>query len=290
MSKKLSVVVVPLGGRTYLERCLHALQDQSVADQIEVIVPCDDRCEQDVSGVNFVRSAGRHSLAELRATGFHAATAPIVALTEDQCIPDQDWCGNILRAHELNHSVIGGAVDKAQESDTGLNWAVYFCDYSRYANPVCECAVSALTDCNVSYKRDKLNSIASLWEHEFHENVVHKELLKQSKMWISPCIVVRQQRDLSALQAIRERYTFGRLFGRTRAASSSFIKRFLYGIVALLLPLLLTARIARNVFSKKRYRGAFFRSLPWIIVLNIVWSVGELLGSLTGRRSLNETT
>jgi hypothetical protein len=289
MTKKLTVVIVSLAGGEYLQRCLEAVCNQNPSTEIETVVPCDDRfgsiadLQRKFPEAQVLQINGRRTYAELRSAGFLYATAPIIALTEDQCIPDPDWCFRIVEAHVASHAAIGGAVEKyAGAGDSLLSWAVYFCDYSRYANPVAEGVVRHLTDCNVSYKREALESISHIWRQEFHETVVHAALQQQGKeLWLSSKIIVKQQRNMKLNQALRERYVFGRLFGSTRVANRSMQKRIVFAVLALILPLLLTSRVTKNVFEKKRYRNQFLRCLPLIFLFNLFWSVGELVGYLT---------
>ena len=282
-------MIVALVGGDYLERCLKALSVQKEKEMLEVIVPCDDRVEsaallqQKFPDIRFLKLNGRRTYAEFRSAGFLNATAPIVALTEDQCIPEPDWCVRIVRAHETSHAAIGGAVDKfADPAEPLLNWSVYFCDYSRYANPVSEGVVHHLTDCNVTYKREALMSVADIWQQEFHETVVHAALQRQGKeLWLSSQIIVKQQRSMKLAQALRERFSFGRLFGSTRVAHESLQRRIVFAVLDIALPVLLTFRIAKNVVKKKRYRSEFIRCLPLICVLNLFWSFGEFVGYIT---------
>jgi hypothetical protein len=291
MTKKISVVIVSLAGGTYLERCLNAVFRQEEAGEPEIIVPCDSRLElvsewqHRFPQVRFLKLSGKRTFAELRSTGFQNASAGIIALTEDQCIPDPRWCSNVIDAHSLHRAAVGGAVDKQLDpDDSSLNWAVYFCDYSRYSNPISEGAVDHLTDCNVSYDRETLMAISQVWIPEFHETVVHAALQSRGeRLWISPRIVVRQQRKMKLLQALRERYSFGRLFGSTRVRNSPAGIRMLYAVGSILLPALLTIRIAKNVSGKKRYQSEFVGCLPLVILLNTLWSFGEFVGYLTAR-------
>ena len=289
MTKKLSVVIVSLAGGGYLERCLKSLCEQKDREDVEIIVPCDDRftsvtaLQQKFAEAQIIKINGSRTFAELRSAGFLNAKSPLIALTEDQCIPDPDWCSRIIEAHNASHAAIGGAVDKfIGSTESLLSWAVYFCDYSRYANPLSEGVVRHLTDCNVSYKRDALMSISQAWSREFHETVVHGALQKQGKqLWISSGIIVKQQRRMHFIQALRERYAFGRLFGSTRVANGSLQTRIFFAVLSILLPMLLTGRIAKNLFKKKRYRSEFVRCLPLILVLNLIWSFGEFVGYIT---------
>jgi hypothetical protein len=285
----LSAVVVILGGRSYLPRCLDALTQQAGVQGIEIIVPCDERIidvpqlQKQYPAVRFMPVEGRQSYARLRALGVKQAREAIVALTEDHCTPRPDWAAQILKSHAASYAAVGGAVEK-KEPDTALNWAFYMADYARYMNPVPEGRSKHLTDCNVSYKQKALHAIADLWATEFHEPTVHGALLERGEtLWISPHIVVQQQRSVRFGDAVRDRFAFGRLFGSERAAAASAIRRLAYAGFALFLPPLLVGRVARHIIRKHRHAGAFLRSLPAQLLLAAVWSWGELAGYLTGR-------
>jgi hypothetical protein len=286
-ARGLSVVVVMLGGRDYLPRCLDALQRQIGVARPEIVVPCDESvgdlaplCRR-YPDVRFVPVEGRRTYAELRAIGFHQARGAIIALTEDHCSPDPDWCQQILKLHEAAHAAVGGAVDKGP--DGILNWAVYLCDFSRYMNPVTEGQSAYLTDCNVSYKRRALEPLGPLWATEFHETTINWTLAGQGQsLWLSPRVIVRQQRSLTLGYALGERYRFGRLFARTRVAATPWPRRPMYAAGALVLPLVLVARVARNVLVKRRALDRCLLALPAIVLLNTVWGFGELVGYVEG--------
>jgi hypothetical protein len=261
---------------------------------IEVLVPHDDGLE-DLAGlraafpdVRFVAAPGRRTPAELRSLGVSRARGAIVAITEDHCTPDPDWCRNIVEAHASPPAAIGGAVEKAWQAGTAtdsvLSWALYLADWGRYMLPAAEGAVRSLTDCNVTYKRDLLSAVADVWAEEFHEPAVHWALQARGEtLWLSPSIVVRQHRELSLAKALDERYRFGRLFAATRVSARTPLARALYVGTACLLPALLVARAGANVLRKRRFLGRFVRALPALVLLGAAWTYGELMGYLTGR-------
>lgn len=290
----LTVVVVMLGGLSYLPRCLDALEQQVGVARPEIIVPCDASVgdlaplRRRYPEVQFLLVEGRRTYAELRAIGFHRARGTIIALTEDHCSPDPDWCQQILKLHEAAHAAVGGAVDKGP--DGIFNWAIYLCDFSRYMNPVVEGPSAYLTDCNVSYKRRALEPLAPLWATEFHETTINWTLAGRGhSLWLSPRVIVNQQRSLTLGAALSERYRFGRLFARTRVAATPWIRRPLYAAGAVVLPLVLMARVARNVVARRRARDRFLLALPAIALLNTVWAFGELVGYLQGTLRARET-
>ncbi len=285
---RLSVVVVIFGGRAALPRCLDALSNQTGVDDIEIIVPCDkritdlDALRQQYPKAEFLPVEGERVYAELRAIGIKHSHAPIVAITEAQCLPDPTWASQILEAHRLPHPAIGGVVDK--ESGTAVSWAMYLCDYSRYTPPVQEGATDYLTDCNVSYKRAEIDAIADVWPVEFHETSVHWTLMdKGKKLWLSPNIVARHARVLSLGEAIADRYAFGRLFAATRVEAVSPLKRWVYAAASCVLPVLIVWRASANTMRKGRHRPQLAKALPAMILVASVWTIGEFLGYVTGR-------
>ena len=291
LNPELSVVVVILTGRKdCLGRCLTALTEQCLTQSTEIIVPCDESALHLVSlssqfpQVQFLTLKGVSlTYAELRAIGLRKSTGRIVAITEDHCIPGPGWCTQILRAHDAPHAAVGGSVEK-KVPDSSLNWAFYLADYLRYMNPIAVGPTHNLTDCNVSYKRTALDVIAPEWEREFHEPTIHAALRDHGQsLWLEPKIEVFQQRDLSLRAAIRDRYTFGRLFASTRFNELTSARRLLYSLLALLVPVVLVARVTGQISRKRRHVGEFVKALPYLILISIVWAAGESLGYLTGR-------
>ncbi len=286
---ELSVVVVVLEGGGALRQCLEQLERQRVRGGCEIIVPYDQRLQQ-VSGlirefphVSFVPNKGRKTFAELRSVGIRQSRGRIVAVTEDQCRPQDDWCDQVTKGHASPHAAIGGAVEK-QVPDRMLGWAIYFADYVRYMKPMSPTLTGHLTDCNVSYKRSALDVIVKVWEKEFHEPEVHGALQAQGEtLWFEPEMVVYQRRSMNWAEVLNDRWCFGRLFGSRRLIHASALSRMAYGIAALASPLLTVVRVARNVLQKKRCIPQFLWALPALIVLNATWAAGECMGYWTGR-------
>jgi hypothetical protein len=56
----------------------------------------------------------------------------------------------------------------------------------------------------------------------------------------------------------------------------------IHAAACFLLPVILMVRITGWVFSKKRYAGMLFLSLPLILLFTTVWAWGEFIGYLFG--------
>ncbi len=184
-----------------------------------------------------------------------------------------------------------------------MNWALYMADYARYMSPIPEGPLDHLSDCNVSYKRSALQAIGDVWHNEFHEPAVHEALQERGEsLWFSPYVAVQQQRTVGLGEAVKDRYSFGRLFGgerttrgqgagskaqggasRGQKTRSASLRRLIYAGGAIFLPLILVGRVGQHVFRRRRHIGVFFYALPALVLLNLAWAWGEFVGYVTGR-------
>lgn len=285
----LSVVVVALEGGEALRATLAALRTQEpCGGPVEVLVACDETIApapggELADGVRLVRVPGAVSPAEMRAVAVAQTRAPIVALTEDHCVPAADWCARIVAAHRLPRAAIGGAIEK-REPDDSLGWAVYFADYSRYMLPLAAGAAPYLSDCNVSYKREALERVRHRWSTAFHETVVHAALhAAHEETWLDPSIVVHESRQLPLGDLLRDRYRHGRLFAALRSTELGRGRRLTMSAMALGLPVLSVGRIAARTVARRRAAGRLLASLPALVLLSAAWAAGECTGYATGR-------
>jgi Glycosyl transferase family 2 len=301
----LSVVVALISGRRAdLERCLDSLCAQARRNAetfpTEILVPYDDPVAEvtELAGrfpeARFLRAEGLDTRAAragasrehhdtLRTIGLRAARGRVVALTEDHAVASDTWCADMLRLLDEHPEVaaLGGAVEC--RSARLLNQAVYYCDFGRYQNPLPAGPAAYVSDSNVAYRRAALEAVRDAWADDYHETIVHWALVAQGhELWLHPGSVVWQQRgDLTPGLALRERFVWGRSFAGTRVAAAPFARRMAYAAASLLLPALLTLRLARGVVARRRTLGRFAACLPWIVALETVWAAGELCGYLT---------
>jgi hypothetical protein len=300
----LSVVVALVSGKVeHLEACFKALEAQKDPPPMEILVPYD-KAVADVATLESAFPKARFILAEdldtrearrsgasrehhdtLRTVGIRNATGRIIALTEDHAKVSETWCEGIVTALDSHPTAaaIGGAVEC--DSDRLLNWAVYYCDFGRYQNPLPKGPAKNVSDSNVGYRRDALESIRNVWEPDYHETVVHAALVERGhEMWLTPTIVVWQARgELRLKEALRERYVWGRSFAGTRVSGFSVAKRLAYSGFSAFLPFLMTHRLARGAFIRGDHNGTFLKALPLIFLLTTVWAAGEFAGYFTGR-------
>ena len=305
----LSVVVAVVSDTTaratgkHLRPCLESLTSQADPPSLEILVPHYPQMEgiealrTGFPQVRFLEIAGlkrytgapgnREHHNELRAHGVAAARGKLIALIEDHGVADTNWCRGIVEAHAATPAAaVGGAIEN--RIDRALNWAVYFCDFGQYGNPVPPGDAAAASDANVSYKRAALESVRGVWEEVFHEGAVNHALrLRGERLILAPELVVSQNRfGLDLGTAVKERYIWGWSYGAGRKLAG--ISRLIWAGLAPALPLLIVARIGSGAAARKRHLGAFLRSSPLVILMAAAWCWGEMIAYLTGARIAEE--
>jgi hypothetical protein len=301
----LSVVVAIVSDTTdhpdasHLEPCLAALMQQVGAPAMEIIVPYHPsvdgiaRLRHQYAAVRFLevadlrtytgRGGSREHHDELRARGLALACGSIVALIEDVGIPPPDWSARLVEAHQGPFGGVGGAIENG--IDRPLNWAVYFCDFLRYQNPLPGGESTIASDANVSYKRAALEAIRPVWQEFFHEASVNGALrARGEKLALAPHAVLYQHRQgLRLKAALKERFVWGRSYAATRAALAGTSRRVFWAVLSPLLPGLILARMTLLAWKKRRTLAAFLKALPLTAALTLSWSWGEFVGYVTGR-------
>lgn len=299
---RLSVVPALISGKKDdLRRCLRALHDQSVRVPVEIVVPYDAPCAEvatlasEFPDVRFVRADGLDTAAAragasrehhdtLRTIGLRAATGDVVALTEDHAHAARTWCEEMVAALERHPraGAVGGAVEC--DSEHLLNWAVWFCDFGRYQNPLAEGPAPFVSDSNVAYRRTALEAVAASWADDYHETAVHEAMVAAGlDTCTTPRVVVWQARSgLSLGEALRERFVWARSYAGTRARLVGG-RRWILAFLTPALPLVMTWRLFDVTRRRGRNRGRFLRALPLILLLQTRWAMGELVGYVTAR-------
>ncbi|MFN8004702.1 MAG: glycosyltransferase [Acidobacteriota bacterium] len=294
------IVAVIAGGQDAMTTCLTQLEPHVRGRNMECLAPYDARLDgvpalaARFPWVRFIDARGQVDASKfgdssrehhdiLRAIGLNQARGRLIALLEDHGTPSPDWLPAVLEAHRGPEAAIGGAVENGL--DRPLNWAVYYCDFGRYQNPVPEGPAEFLSDSNVSYKREALWQVKEHWQSAFHETSVNWELQRRGeRLRLEPRMVVYQtRRGLRFLPALRERFVWGRSFAGTRAKEISAAKRLILAALSFLLPAVLTLRIVRLTLSRGRNLDRLALALPLILLLQTVWAAGELAGYVTGK-------
>ncbi len=286
---QLSIVIASLNGRPYIDSCLAALMKQQGMVSAEVIVAdcvgasVTDFVRSEYPQVRLIAFDEPKSVPELRSAGILVAQGDVIAITEDHCVPPEDWYEALVRAHAAYPGpAIGGAVDNAA-TERVMDWAVYFCEYSNFTSPVPAGVVHDLPGPNVSYKRAALDSMRDMLVDGYWENFLHQRLESLGyELWSDPTVKVWHKKHFTFGSFLSERFHYGRWFAGTRNQFTSPGKRLFYLAFSPLLPPLILKRLISRVRSRGRHYGAFMRALPLIFVFTLAWAAGEFVGYATG--------
>lgn len=284
-----SIVIAAASGWAPLAKCLAALARQQGAVTAEIIVAAAAGSEiprlvgEQYPRVRTVVLDRDPSVPRLRAAAIHAARGGIVAITEDHCIPSPDWYQSIQRAHEGREAAaIGGAVDNAATSRL-VDWAVYFCEYSRFASPMRPGETDDLPGPNVSYKHPVLRELREFVADEYWETFVHDELRGRGhQLWCDPSIRVDHCVHFRFGPFMVERYHYGRAYAGRRNPALGWAGRFRYAVLSPLLIPVFVLRVGRNVLSRRRHWSRFARTLPMVCCFAAAAAAGEGVGYVLG--------
>ena len=282
----LSIVIGSQNARPTIRECLTELENQRSTADIEIIVADNSTdgtvkiIQAEFPKVRIVKCPVSYFVPQLWEAGINDSRGEIVALLAANCIPQMDWAASILKAHEDPYPGIGGAIEN--DGSGGLvEWAVYFCRYSRFMLPFSEQTVKDIPGDNASYKRWALDRCKNVRRDGFWEPMIHSELRKDGfQVFLKPTIVVNHRLTSTIWMFLRQRFWHGRQFGSDRASKIGGIQRIMFVLLSPLLPAVFIIRIGREILAKKRHTTQFILSLPILALLLMSWAAGEMSGYL----------
>ena len=283
---ELTVVIASVNGWHVLGPTLDGLDALPERGRMEVIVV------EALGGETRARLAGRRApvvlvesdrkpIPRLRYQGVVRARGRIVAILEDHTRVDPNWAATLLEAHEGPWGAVGGPVENGK--DGLVNWAVFFCEYAGYMGPLAEGETDDLPGNNVAYKRPHLLRHARLLDEGKWESWVNDRIRADGVPIASTnAMVVRHIKPFRLGYFLTQRFHFARSYAGMRRVDQSRPVRLAYGAGSLVLPALLSARVARTVLRKRRHVGRFLAVSPLVGLFLTVGAVGESVGYLFG--------
>jgi hypothetical protein len=218
---------------------------------------------------------------EARATGVRAATAPIVAFTEDHSFPQRGWGAALLSAFEQGFSVVGPIVENGNPQSS-TSWANFLLEYGSWMPPGESGAITHLPGHNSAYRRDVLLALGERLTSMIEaESVLHWELTQAGhRLAQAPRARTRHVNFSRLRPSLALRYHLGRQFAARRASSWSWISRLGYAAAFPVIAAVRVARVARLPATEEDRRDVL-KTLPLVGALVLVASIGESIGYLT---------
>lgn len=290
----ISVVIASVNGLPMIDDCLAALADQHGSHDAQVIV-ADVMGEETINlikekypWVKLLNFPERLTIPQLRSAALALSTGDIIAVIEDHCVVDDHWYEEIVKAHSNYEEcvAVGGVVENGS-CERLMDWAVFFCEYTPFMQPVAQGISTNITGNNVSYKRRAFQDIDGLQQalnQGFWESTLHSKLLERGdKFLMEPAILVHHKKYFGFRYFISQRFHYSRYYAGTLFGEGPLSKRVLRGAASLVaVPPLVLARMTSQILRKKRHRLKLLQAAPLLVVFTGVWAFGESVGCLFG--------
>lgn len=276
----LSIVVGCVGDANGAAGCLEALEVQIEDAEVLVCapgpVPAALRARFPVA--RFRERPGA-LVPELWRDGIDLARGRIVALTISPMVPAPDWAAVALREAD-RHGVVAGAIDPLDGLPLG-DLAECLCRYARDMSPFEAHESAEIPGDNCAYRRELLEHTRELWADGFWEPVVNGALAREGVMLRhDPALRVWQGRSAGSAAFLRQRLVHGRAHGRQRGGGFGAGRNLMGIMAAPAVPLVLLARMYRELAGRGRITGRAVAALPWLVAYDVAWAVGEARGHL----------
>jgi hypothetical protein len=216
-----------------------------------------------------------------RAAAVQAATAPVIAFTEDHSFPQPGWATALVGAFNDGVSVVGPVVENGNPQ-SATSRANFLLEYGEWMPPGRASGHSHLPGHNSAYRRDVLLALGgSLTTMIEAESVLHWQLGRDGHRLVQePRAVTRHVNFSRALPSLALRYHLGRVFAARRAADWSLAKRLAYAAAFPLVAMVRVARVAR-MGKDARTIASVASALPMVGLMVTVSSLGEAIGNIT---------
>jgi glycosyltransferase involved in cell wall biosynthesis len=298
---RLSIVIPSYNAAATIESCLGALLpqcDESTAEIIVVDSGDDDTARRVAEGFPAVRlicCAERHYPGGARNLGVARARGDLIGFIDADCIAAPNWVARVIEAHDGEHPVIGGVVGIAGARGR-LDWAAYFCSFHRWMSGTPSGPMADIPACCLSYRRSVLDRFGPFGSHGFSSDTELNWRVAGAghPLRLDATIHVSHIHHPTWRSFVRRQYTRGHAFARMRVAVQRFspMRRLLYAGGSIVLPVLLSLRLARRVWGRRSrvpggdlagtYRRALVRAAPLVFLGFAFWAGGELVGYVRG--------
>lgn len=288
----LSVLLISPIGFDTLRETWRALSEQTVRDQLEIVLVTSTRFDLDVSEwrpflrVVHVVIAEMPNMGDAGAIGVRRASAHLIARVEDHCLPRKDWAEQFIEAFGISDDAgIGPTVHSANPGSVPSD-VNYTLEYAWAGPEVPKGRATFIPGHNSCYRRDVLLSLGDElgWWFE-SETVMHWELGRRGHSFsMARGPEADHWNPSRLLPSILFAWTYPRVFAarRRRLLSAQELWK-----MRLLWPAIPLARLA-GVWSAGTARFGTLRMLqivPLLVLLLILAAMSEGLGYWFGATS-----
>lgn len=291
----ISVVVVGRAGFESLRPLLACLADQTIAGRMEVVAvlptlegdPPPD-CVAAFAALRRIAAGPIGNRGAAAAHGVRAATAPIVAFSENHCFPEAGWAEALVAAHDGAVVGVAPAILNANPESV-LSWTSYTGGYVMFAEHKPAGEVAEMPLHNASYRREALLPLANELDDLLADE---RRLMRRlqaggARFRFHPEARARHVNEATWRLVLGLSYFNGRRYGGRRGEAWSWPKRMGYAMAFPLLSLPLLRESARQVAplaGRPSLASPAFVGALWLQAL--AHALGEAVGYLNGPKDV----
>jgi glycosyltransferase involved in cell wall biosynthesis len=288
----LSAVMITGTCRKRAQKALDALYEQTIIDQIEIIVAdlgakdCPPFISAPNIRISIIPMPKNTSWASARMAAVQRATGEIIAFIEDHSFARSDWAEHVVRTFEGPWAAVGYSVVNANPT-TYISRGGVMADYILWMSPVHNGKTELLPGNNVSYRRDLLTQFGDRLKNDLGIDFnIHEELQRQGYEFAmsTKAQIAHQNYDrLSGL--IQANYHYSKMLAANRISLHNWglFKQVVYVVATPFgSPFIRIMRIIKSLRGRQPLVRPFISALPVIFITFFCSAVAESLGYLLG--------
>ncbi len=287
----ISVVIPSYNEERHIERCLHSVLAQKIAEKYEVIVVDSSQdktveiIQANFPNVRLIRRAEQTYPGEARNIGVMNARGRIIAFLDGHCVADVYWLRNALRAMKEHDCFIVGGALRNNNSRKLVGVADFILAFNEFAEGMPSRMVDFMPTCNLVCTKEAFEEVGGFdvnlraGEDTMFCYVAGKK--GYSLYFDAQVLVTRTNRD-SCGAFLRHHYTFGKYSAQVRKKVKLPGHIFArYPLLSLGVPLVRLLRISSRIIRWNRFMlPEFLLSFPLTFLGIMVWSWGFVVGSV----------
>lgn len=289
---KISVVIAWVNSFDLLTAGLDALLSNKTrkADEIIVVtrhgIRAQMRFGQEYPDVHLLTALPGTPITKLRSIGIKQSTGNVVVVTEDHCVPSENWLSAVERRMNDGYQLVGGAVENGWDirlRDTAAFLTEYSFAIKSKVDKDDHDQVQLIPGNNAAYSRAIVDDVCRTLEEDRWESFYYADLERSGTRAVYDSeMLLYHRRPFDFFYFISQRFHFCRSFAEMRSKSLSGAGRLRYGLGCAVLPPLLWLRGLRTLIVKQRMIGTYFLCSPLIAFYLCAGAVGEMYGYFFG--------
>lgn len=283
MAPTVSVLISVYRSEATLERSLEAIRRQWYRDFEVLIVDSgpDDECERIATTrfgeFRYFRAPHRLGADEARNYALARSSGTVLASTDPDTYPREDWLDQLMAAHNLTHGVVIGAV--ACHGNRWLDLGVHLCKFDKWLPGGRARRLGDGPTANLLISRQLLSQVGGeLRPIQGDTDLCWRVRARGGEIWLHPDAVVEHHHRQSWRSLLLERYRRGRYFGDLWSTWHPISRAgLMWRLLITLFPLRLLSQLSRVAGNAVRANmlGAYLMTLPVITSGLYAWLLGE---------------